>query len=357
MMIDDSQNRQGPFFSNHHSSFIIHQFLFKHWFLLALVLGLGLAGLRPDWLRPLTARVPPRGVVGLALFIMAWGLESRSLWRALLRPMPALAAVLVSYGALPALGWLAGRLVPEPDYRIGLLVVTSVPCTLASAVLWTRMAGGSEATALLVILLTTTTSWLVTPAWLTRTTGAAVGVDAAAMMGELLVVLVVPVSVGQLARMATPLARLADRAKSVLGVVSRLLIFAILLKAAADVADRLTARAELPAPGLLLGTAGLCVGLHLTALIAGLGCGRALGFDRPSCIAFAFAGSQKTLPVALLLFETYFKDTYPLAVLPILFYPVGQLVVDTFIAEQLARRGATVGEIKHEPNGRFGAGA
>ncbi len=328
----------------------------RHWFLVALVLGLVLAGLRPDWLRPLTSQLPPRGVVGLALFIMAWGLESRSLWRALLRPLPALTAVLVSYAALPSLSWLAGLLVTEPDYRIGLLIVTSVPCTLASAVLWTRMAGGSEATALLVILLTTTTSWLVTPAWLTRTTGAAVGVDANAMMGELFFFLVVPVSLGQLARLAAPLARWADRGKTALGVVSRLLIFAILLKAAADVAERLTARAELPAPSLLLVTAGLCVGLHLTALLAGLCSGRALGFDRPSRIAVAFAGSQKTLPVALLLFETYFKEAYPLAVVPILFYPVGQLVVDTFIAERLARPGAATGETKHEPNGRPGIG-
>jgi sodium/bile acid cotransporter 7 len=329
----------------------------RHWFLIALVLGLGLAGLRPDWLRPLTARVPPRVVVGLALFIMAWGLESRSLWRALLRPLPALAAVVVSYAALPALGWLAGLVVSEPDYRIGLLVVTSVPCTLASAALWTRMAGGSEATALLVIFLTTTTSWLITPAWLTRTTGAAIDVNAVAMMGELFLFLVVPVSLGQLARMAAPLARLADRGKSFLGVVSRLLIFAIVLKAAADVSDRLTARAELPAPGLLLGTAGLCVGLHLAALLAGLWSGQALGFDRPSRTAVAFAGSQKSLPVALLLFETYFKEAYPLAVVPILFYPVGQLVVDTFIAERLARHGAATGESRHEPNGRSGAGA
>jgi sodium/bile acid cotransporter 7 len=323
------------------SSFTLYpsSVLRRHWFLVALILGLALAGLRPDWLRPMTTRVPPRAVVGLALFIMAWGLESRSLWRALLRPLPALAAVLVSYGVLPALGWLAGPLVSEPDYRIGLLVVTSVPCTLASAVLWTRLAGGNEATALVVILLTTTTSWLVTPAWLTRTTGAAVGVNAVAMMGELLMVLVLPVSLGQLARMAPPLARLADRGKSVLGIVSRLLIFAILLKAAADVVDRLTERAELPALALLLGTAALCVGLHLTALFAGLWSGQALGFDRRSRIAVAFAGSQKTLPVALLLFETYYKEAYPLAVVPILFYPVAQLVVDTFIAEQLSRRG------------------
>jgi predicted Na+-dependent transporter len=48
---------------------------------------------------------------------------------------------------------------------------------------------------------------------------------------------------------------------------------------------------------------------------------------------------QKTLPVALLLFETYFREVYPLAVVPLVFYRVGQLIVNTFIAEELARRG------------------
>jgi sodium/bile acid cotransporter 7 len=323
--------------------FIIHHFLLRHWFLLLLVAGVGLAAARPDWLRPVAARIPPRGVVGLALFIMAWSLESRSLGRALLRPLPALWAVFISYGALPALAWLAGRVVPEADYRIGLLISASVPCTLASAALWTRLAGGSEAVALLVTLLTTATSWLVTTAWLAWTTGAAVGVNTTAMMVELLLVLVVPVGLGQLVRAAPPLAQMADRSKTVLGVVSRLLIFSIMLKAATDVADRLEARAELPSPRLLLAMAGLCVGLHLTALAAGFWSGQALRFDRPSRIAIAFACSQKTLPVALLLFDTYFKDAHPLAVVPMVFYHVGQLVVDTFIAERLARRGAMAG--------------
>ena len=52
-------------------------------------------------------------------------------------------------------------------------------------------------------------------------------------------------------------------------------------------------------------------------------------------MAIAFAGSQKTLPVALFLFHAYFKDQYPLAVVPLAFYHVGQLVVDTFVADWL----------------------
>src|SRR4029077_524568 len=88
--------------------------------------------------------------------------------------------------------------------------------------------------------------------------------------------------------------------------------------------------------GNLVLAGGLALGLHLAGLASGLGSGRLLGFDRPDRIAVAFACSQKTLPVALFLFEAYFKQSYPLAVLPMICYHVGQLLLDTFIAERLA---------------------
>lgn len=312
-------------------------FLTRRWFLLLLGCGLALAALRPGWLRPVTEPVPPRVVVGFALFLMAWGLESRSLVRSLRHPLPALWGVALSYGLLPVLAWVAGPLLPEPDYRVGLLVMASVPCTLASAVLWTRLAGGSEATALLVILLTTCTSWLFTTAWLTAGTGAAIAVDAPGMMGGLALVLLLPVVAGQLLRLSRRAAEVAARRQTLLGVVSRLLILAIVLKAAVDVSGELGERPAVLAFGPLATTAALCLGLHLAGLLAGLLSGGLLRFDRPARIAVAFASSQKTLPVALYLFEAYFKERHPLAVVPLVFYHVGQLIVDTFIADRLAQ--------------------
>jgi sodium/bile acid cotransporter 7 len=319
--------------------------LTRRWFLLLLLSGVAVAWLRPGWLRPATSRLEPRALIAPALFLMAWGLESRSLVGALRRPWPALWAVGISYGALPALAGLVSGLLPNPDLRVGLLITASVPCTLASAVLWTRLAGGSEAIALLAILFSTGTSWLATTAWLTWATGAAVAVDAAGMMANLVLVLIVPVGLGQLGRMVGPLARAATRHKPVLGVVSQLLILSIILKAAVDVFDQLRGGTTLLSAGCIGLTAAVCVGLHLTALTGGFWSSKGLRFDRPSQIAVAFACSQKTLPVALFLFEEYFRDAHPLAVVPMLCYHVGQLVVDTFIADGLAGRRPSVAEL------------
>jgi sodium/bile acid cotransporter 7 len=309
----------------------------KRWFLMALICGVGLACWRPQWLQPYTQKLPAQGLVFASLFLMAWTLDSRAMFAALMRPWPALWATVISYGLVPPLGWLAGRLLSQPDFYVGLMIISSVPCTLASAVVWTRRAGGNDATALLVILLTTATSWLATTGWLAIATGTEVGLRSGDMMAELVLILIMPVGLGQLCQIIRPLAVLAARHKMALGVIAQLLILAVILKAATILGERLHESPPVETGTVFL-AAVFSVTVHLIALAGGFWTGRAWGFDRPSRIAVAFASSQKTLPVALVLFETYFKS-YPLAVIPLVFYHAGQLIVDTFIADKLADRG------------------
>jgi len=259
-------------------------------------------------------------------------LESRRLWHALVRPLPVLLAVAVTYGLLPGLGWAVSRLFETPDYRLGLLVVTSVPCTLVSAVIWTRRAGGDEATALIVTLLTIATSWLVTTAWLLVTTGAAVSVEAGPLMLHLFAFLIVPVALGQLGRWPAGPRAAATRFKLSISVLAQLLVVTIILKAVVMALDRLGTNVKDHVPALI-GIALACVGMHLLAAAAGFWGGRLVGLDRGQCIAVAFSGSQKTLPVGVLLIDTSFPG-FPLAVVPLLFYHVGQLLVDTLIADR-----------------------
>jgi sodium/bile acid cotransporter 7 len=279
--------------------------------------------------------IPPRVVVACILFLMAWGLRTRELLHTLTHPAPALLAVTVSYGVLPLLGWLAGPLLPLPDFRLGLLVCASVPCTLASAVLWTRLGGGNEATALLAVVLSTSLGWLATPLWLTRASGLPVAPDTAKMMSNLFLVLVVPLVLAQVTRAIPKVGPVVDAHKTTIGVVARLMIFSVILLAVVTSAGAVT-----PDLGwLTLGyTAGVCVGLHLTALTLGLSGARLLGFARVDAIAVAFTSSQKTLPVSLFLFYEYYKTDYPLAVIPMVFYHVGQLIADTFVADRLAAK-------------------
>jgi predicted Na+-dependent transporter/mannose-6-phosphate isomerase-like protein (cupin superfamily) len=312
----------------------MRSFLVRRWFLLLLVGGVGLSLWRPGWVRPVVDPLSPRAVVASSLFLMAWGLESRRLLQAILRPGPALWALAVSYGLLPALAWLVGPLLPLPDLRIGLLIITSVPCTLASAAIWTRLGGGNEAIALLAILLSTSTSWLATPFWLARTTGTYAATDTGSMMAGLFLVLIVPVGLAQLSRAIPAVVRTVRRGQTLIGTASRLLVCTMMLKGVVAVADHTSGLTV----DVLLLTGAVSLGLHLTALAFGVITGRTLGFGRPECIAIAFSCSQKTLPVALFLYEEYYKGECPLAVVALVFYHVGQLVIDTFIADAWTRR-------------------
>jgi sodium/bile acid cotransporter 7 len=270
-------------------------------------------------------------LVALSLVVLAWGLETRSLLRAVAHPWAAFWSLALGYGLVPVLGWAAGFVLPSTDLRIGLVIIASVPCTLSSVVLWTRLAGGNDAMAMLIVVLSTGLSWLITPLWLKGLTGAETPLDTAQMMRTLVLVLIVPVALGQVSRAVPGLATLARRGKTLLDVMTRLLVCLVIVKAAAGVADRRENLDLLQS----LATLVLCLATHLAALFAGFGSARLLRFGRAECIAVAFGCSQKTLPVGLVL-AAFFESRYPLAVLPLVFYHVTQLTVDTFIADYWA---------------------
>jgi sodium/bile acid cotransporter 7 len=312
-------------------------FVAKRWFLLLVCLAAILVGGVPQGLR-WTAYLDPSVSGATAIFLSAWSLDSRKLLGAVVRPWAALWALVISYGLLPVLACLLGLLLPPGDFRIGLLLIASVPCTLASAVIWTRMAAGNDATALLITLFTNLSSWLATTAWLALATGVTAGqVDPPGMMTRLFLVLVVPVALGQLLRAIGPPAQVADRHRIFLSILARLLTVTIMLKAAMHVRERLENGTVSVSSWLLVAVAALCLTTHLGAFASGFWSSKVLGFAHEDQVAVALGGSQKTLPVSLILFDAYFT-AYPVALIPVALFHLEQLIADTFRAAWCAGR-------------------
>jgi sodium/bile acid cotransporter 7 len=308
--------------------------LAERWFLVTLILGVGLTLLFPDAVHLVTQPLPPHLIIAIALFLMAWTMPTRSLAAELRQPQAAAWAITLSYTATPALAWLVGLLTDAADVRIGMLVSACVPCTLASCVLWTRLAGGNEATALVALLGSTLLSWLATTGWLSALTGTQVELDVPRMMLDLVTTLVIPVALGQGLRALPRLTVYVDRHRLLIGNVAQLCVLSIILKTTAAVGLQLHAGTTQLSAATVIASVLLTQAVHIAALA--LGWWTSLGWiDRPRRLAVAFASSQKTLPVALFLFERYYREAFPLAVLPLLCYHVGQLIVDTFIAERL----------------------
>lgn len=315
----------------------MRSFLARHWFVSVLAISVGAALLFPGPLRVLLSPWNPSNTVAVSLFLVAWTMPTRSLFAEARRPWAALWAVLISYVWVPASAWVLGQIAPTEDVLIGLILVSSVPCTLSSAILWTRLAGGNEATALMTVLGTTFSSWFLTTALLYQLTGSVVTLDVPAMMLELVVSLILPVVVGQLLR-RVPMGRaFAERHKVVLAILAQCFVLAIVLKAGTDVGDKLHSGAAGETPLVFLMSLVLAVFLHLWALASGWFSSGWLRLERDRQIAVAFSASQKTLQVSLILFNKHYAEHYPFAIMPMLFYHVGQLLLDTAIARRISK--------------------
>ena len=311
--------------------------LAEHWFLLVLGLGVAAGMLAPGALHPVTDLWDQRWAVALSLLLIAWTIPTRSLVAELRRPFAALWAIFLSYGLMPIAGWLLGWFAPA-DVRIGLILVSCVPCTLSSAVLWTRLAGGNEATTLAAVMGTTFMSWFATTAWLAQLTGAAVALDAGGMMLDLVLTLIVPTLVGQALRRSAVCVRLAERHKVLFSAAAQAIVLATVLKAGVNVGDKLNEHGAWDASLVFGWSIVLAVALHALVLTGGFYSSRGFGFDRPRQIAVSFACSQKTLPVSLVLYEDYFKTAFPFALMPVLFFHVGQLMLDTIVARWMRQQ-------------------
>src|SRR5690606_18064508 len=98
--------------------------------------------------------------------------------------------------------------------------------------------------------------------------------------------------------------------------------------------------ADRPGEGMTSGVAleiaavgTLAIGIHCLALLIGVAAARALGGTAAEQIAVGLAGSQKTLMVGLQI-----ALDCGVSVLPMIIYHVGQLMLDTVVAQRWSER-------------------
>lgn len=317
-------------------------YLLGRWFLVSLLLlipgGIVLgqraaaSGQSYDVVTPLAGFIVPT-----VLFLMSVTLDSGQLLASLRRPLPVFWACLVNALILPLIAWpiTFGQL--TNDFRVGLAVSASVPSTMAAASVWTRRAGGNDAVSLLTTLLTNGLCFAYTPLLVAWLAAQSVEMDVAAMAWRLFKTALVPAAVGQLVRAAVIGWFPIDRIKTLLGVLAQLGILVIVFGASLNSGPRLfgLGGAEGVAVVVMLVS---CVVLHLAAAAIAYFGGKRFGFPLADAKACLFAGSQKTLPIGLLIATdpTMLGDAgVPLAAFPILAYHMLQLFGDTLIADRL----------------------
>lgn len=320
-------------------------FLASRWFLIALILVLATGIALHRHLKPVAeARWLRDGVVATVLFVMALPLDAQSMLGAIKRPGGALLGFAINLGLAPLAAWIISWGL-RADAAAGLFVAATTPCTLASAAVWTRRAGGNPATAIWITLLTNGVCFFVTPLWLKFLLGAKASgatIDAGGMAGKLAVLVVAPMAAAQLLRLYRPFAVLATRRGKSLSVLAQGGVLTMVLIGAIKTGEKLSQQSggEVFAAWDWATLIAAVVGLHMGLLALGYAIARALRMPREDRIAVGIAGSQKTLMIGLQV-----ALDCGLSILPMVAYHVGQLVLDTPIADRWRKIGE--GEALH----------
>ncbi|VAX39293.1 hypothetical protein MNBD_PLANCTO02-1501 [hydrothermal vent metagenome] len=333
--------------------FMMQQIITKYWFLICLTfftacgLFLGLR-LPADELDSLIKAIDKRLLVGLVLFLMSFTLDSQQLLKSVKFPLPVFWACLVNMVFIPLLGWLMMPLQLTVDFRYGLMIAASVPCTMAAASVWTRKAEGNDAISLMVTLLTNGFCFLITPFWLEWTTSRQLSVSTGELMSRLVVTALLPMVLGQLLRQPAKLKQLAVNRKIAIGVIAQWGVLVIVFVAGCTAGRQLNGSGTVPAFNAILLVWGSVVVIHLAAMGVGYAGSRLMQFSNADQRAILFASSQKTLPIGLLIATSasMFGDPnllgegkgIPFALFPMLLYHASQLFIDTLIANKVSKK-------------------
>ena len=308
----------------------------QRWFLFALAGVITVGFTFSDALEGLSKlKLLRNGIVITVLFLMSFPLQFGDLRNAVQKPGGALLASGLNFGFMPILAWIFS-LSLSGDLAIGVNLAAATPCTLASAAVWTRKAGGNDATALMVTIITNLSCFIITPLCLLWTTDIKVDIDLSDMVFTLGLMVLLPLAAGQLLRISRPLGTWATLNKARLGIAAQVGVLSIVFLGC--IKSGLSLRGPLPedSPDLfsfiwmiLVVLTIHSIGLWVAHVVA-----RRLNFSRPERIAIGFASSQKTLMIGLFVAANYYGAS-PLAILPMVTFHVGQLLIDTVVADRM----------------------
>jgi sodium/bile acid cotransporter 7 len=309
-------------------------FIRRYWFLAMLVLmipaGLwlpegGIAVKESGWMTPV--------LVGLMMAVSGFTLDTCKLHRQAAN-LGAIALVLFStYCIAPAAAygltlWLQPK--NDPHFLTAVMIMAAQASSLASALALTVLSRGNQELALIFTLLSSSLTVVLTPLVLQLSIGSSVSFPLDQMILKMLLVVVLPVGLGQVLRRW-----LWAKAKAMLRVIRLVPQWIILLfvySGFSVATGQINGNSD-----IVLRIVILSALLHAILLAWNFFVSNLLGMDSSTGTALVFCGSQKTLPNGIYIWQHFFGDN-PIGALPLALYHLIQLVADTLIVPFFERR-------------------
>lgn len=250
--------------------------------------------------------------------------------RALKRPGPLLAFLLIVHAAMPAAAFGAGKLAfpDDPFTTTGLVLLLSIPTGVIS-LMWVSMLNGNTALTLTMILLDTLLSPFLVPFALSALVGAEVEMDVAGMMKGLFWMVVFPSLLGIALNQASG-GKLKRTWGPRLAPFSKLALAVVIVINSAVIAPYFT---EL---SFAIATiAAACMVVVAAGYVAGFATARLCGWDRETAVALTFNCGMRNISAGAVLAIQYFP---PPVALPVIVGMLFQQMTASLFAHVLFRR-------------------
>ena len=216
-------------------------------------------------------------------------------------PVPMLVALALAAVAMPVAAWaLATALFgASPDLVCGIVLEYSVPVAVVSA-MWTNMLGGDPALTLATVLVSTVAAPFTIPLTLHALMGQVVEVDAARMMGEMVVEIALPALAGTALNDVTH-GRAARELSPVIAPAAKIALVLVILCNATGVAPYV--RALTPQ---LVGVAGFICAFAACGYALGMLAARALRRPHDQEVSMTYLVGMRNISAGAVLAGEYF---------------------------------------------------
>lgn len=245
------------------------------------------------------------------------------------------ASLVVIIFAAPFTAYLLSFIPLETGVVLGIFIVAVMPTTLSSGVVMTGLAGGNMAHALFVTILSNCLAIISIPVilpllLLSLKLDADLFIDQKAIFIKLIFLVLLPLAAGLFLK-KTVLSITLVRKKQ-LEIINQLIIICVVYMSLSGVRQVLIDKSATFWEIFLL-----VMVFHLILLGISLGLSRFLDIGRGRREAVLFMGSQKTLPLAVMIQVTWFPE-YGTALLVCVMYHILHLIIDGYLAAMIRPR-------------------
>jgi len=215
------------------------------------------------------------------------------------------------------------------DFVVGACIIATAPATVASGTVLTAIARGNIPLSLFICIASNFVAIFSIPFSLNLLLQFNQNMDLPvfAMIKSLVLIVLIPVIVGQLLRMR--LKHIVAPYRKLFSIFAQLIVLLIIFNAVSSSTSKISQMGY-----EIIFVFAFMILLHTIILSLNFGLSRLMRLNMPSMAAFTIHTSQKTLTVSYIVWAGYFASDLPLALIPPIAYHLTQMIMDTFLAHR-----------------------